>query len=57
MRARVIVPFNDRTTGAPRDAGEVFECSKERFEQLTATKWGALVEAVKDERKKRTKED
>ena len=47
MKARVIKGFFDKDAGKAREVGELFECSKERFEQLTKSRWGVLVAEAK----------
>ena len=45
MKARTIRSFRDLKTGKIREKGEVFEVSKQRFEQIAA-KLPGFIEAV-----------
>lgn len=49
MKVRVINEFVDKHTGAVRNAGSLFECDKERFEEIE--KSGHFVEEVIEENK------
>lgn len=55
MKARVITPFKDKTTGKVRNTGSEFETTKERFEEIK--KAGKFVVEVKDEKKPAEKAD
>lgn len=46
MKARATAPFLDLRENVDRRAGELFECSEERFEELNATMFGTLAERV-----------
>ena len=48
MKAIVKTKFIDKTTKKVRKVGEVFTCSKERFEEIT--KAGKYVEEYKEEK-------
>ncbi len=47
MKARTLKPFNDLKEGVTRNVGEVFRCSKERFEEID-TKIPGYIEAVEE---------
>lgn len=47
MKVKVLKPFVDLTDGIERKAGEVFECSKTRFDEIKA-KLPEWVESVED---------
>lgn len=49
MKARVLKPFDDKKEGVVRVPGDTFALSKERYEEINSTKFGALVEAVAEE--------
>ena len=55
MRVTAVREFHDRLHGKVREEGETFEATPERFEQLTHTKWGALVVKEKPAKKQQTK--
>lgn len=48
MRARATKPFFDIKEKADRAAGDVFECSEERFAEINSTAHGTLCEAVEE---------
>lgn len=50
MRARTVERFRDARTGAIREVGEEFTCTRERFEEIL--KVGPFVEEVPAKRKK-----
>lgn len=52
MNARVIKRFKDKETGEIRNVGDVFECTKARFEEILAV--GDLVEEVELPKKRTT---
>lgn len=52
MKAKTLKKFKDRKEGIVRKVGETFEVSKERFEEINATKNGKLVVEVKETKKK-----
>lgn len=49
MKARVLKPFIDSKEGVTRNRGDTFVLSKERYEEINSTKFGALVKAVTEE--------
>lgn len=49
MRAKVLKPFIDKKDGVIRNLGDTIVLSKERYEEINSTKFGALVEAVAEE--------
>lgn len=53
MRVKTIVKFKDLKEKKLREIGEEFEVSKERFKEINSTKYGKLVEEVKEEKKKK----
>lgn len=53
MKAKAIVKFRDLKEKKLRQIGEEFEVSKERFKEINSTKYGVLVEEVKEEKKKK----
>lgn len=53
MKVRVVKPFRDLKEGVKRDeVGEVFEVSQSRYKEINSTKYGKLVEEVKEKPKK-----
>ncbi len=50
MKAKCIFPFFDYEAKCDREVGDVWECSKERFEAMNATAFGILVEEVKEKK-------
>lgn len=47
MKVKALIGFNDLKTGISRKAGEEFEVTKERYEELVGNKvFGKLVEAI-----------
>lgn len=48
MLAQCVVSFRDSEAGVLREAGERFEVSPERLEQINATKYGTLAEEVSE---------
>ena len=53
MKVKTIVKFKDLKEKKLREAGEEFEVSKERYKEINSTKFGVLVEEVKEEKKKK----
>lgn len=53
MKVKTIVKFKDLKEKKLREVGEEFEVSKERFKEINSTKYGKLVEEVKEEKKKK----
>ncbi len=53
MRVKTIVKFKDLKEKKLREVGEEFEVSKERFKEINSTKYGQLVEEIKEEKKKK----
>lgn len=53
MNARVTKRFKDKETGEIRKVGEVFECTKARFDEIRAV--GDLVEEVELPKKRTTR--
>lgn len=51
MKARVLKPFRDLQEGVKRAKGEVFDLSQERFKEINSTRFGKLVEKVKEPKK------
>lgn len=51
MKARAIRDFIDKVEDVVRYAGDEFECSEERFEQINASKHGKLAERVRKPKK------
>lgn len=49
MRARCTKAFRDFSCGVLRDVGDTFDVTPERFSELRATRYGALVEEVPEE--------
>lgn len=49
MKAKTLKTFKDTQAGVVRHAGDVFECSNERFSEI-ASKLAGYIEAVKEER-------
>lgn len=49
MKAKVIQKFNDRITKRRREVDEVFECTEERFKELSK---GGYVTALKETEQK-----
>lgn len=47
MKVKVLQPFIDLTDGIERKAGEVFECSQTRFNEIK-TKLPQWVESIED---------
>ena len=52
MKVKALKNFKDRKADVVRNVGETFEVSKERFEEINATKNGKLVDEVKETKKK-----
>jgi len=48
MKARVIKSFRDKKQDVARKKGDVFILSRQRYEEINATRFGRLVEEVKD---------
>ena len=53
MKAKVIFPFKDKTTGKIQNVGAVIDCTKERFAEIR--KAGNYVVEVKEAAKKEEK--
>lgn len=51
MKVRALILFNDLQSKKLRKAGEVFEASEKRVEQLNSTRYGALVEVIEEVKK------
>ena len=49
MKVRAKAPFLDLRENVDRAAGEVFECSEERFEEINSTQFGTLAERVDEQ--------
>jgi len=49
MKVKVIMPFKDKGSGKVRNIGEIFDVTKERFEEIK--KAGRFVVEVKQEEK------
>lgn len=49
MKALVTKPFKDKETGQKRNVGEVFTCTKKRFNEIRAVD-KALVEEVPEDK-------
>ena len=49
MKIRAKAPFLDLQENVDRAAGEVFECSEERFVEINSTQFGTLAERVGEE--------
>lgn len=49
MKAKTLKTFKDTRAGVVRHAGDVFECSNERFSEI-ASRLNGYVEAVEEER-------
>ena len=49
MKVEAILPFDDLQDGVPREPGDVFECTAERYEQINSTEFGQLVKSVEPE--------
>lgn len=48
MRAKVVVKFIDKTTGAVRNVGDEFTCTKKRFAEIVSV--GDFVVEVKEDK-------
>lgn len=48
MEVKALIKFRDLKEKTIRGVHEVFEVSKERFEQLNSTSHGTLVELIKE---------
>ena len=46
MKAKALIKFTDIKANKVRIKDSTFEVTKERFEQLNSTSWGAVVEEV-----------
>lgn len=56
MQAVCVKPFRDLDAGVMREEGDIFEVSPQRFDRLSATRYGKLVEeAPKPKRTRRAK--
>lgn len=53
MKAKVIVKFKDKETGKVRKVGEIFDCTKKRFEEILTV--GKFVEEAKADSKETAK--
>ena len=53
MKVKTIVKFRDLKEKKLRKIGEEFEVTKKRFEEINSTKYGKLVEEIKEEKKKK----
>lgn len=51
MKARVNKPFRDKETGEKRQVGEVFACTKKRFNEIRAVDKALVEEVVETEAK------
>lgn len=49
MKVRAKAPFLDLQENVDRAAGEVFECSEERFVEINSTQFGTLAERVDEQ--------
>ena len=49
MKIRAKAPFLDLQENVDRAAGEVFECSEERFVEINSTQFGTLAERVDEQ--------
>lgn len=54
MKVKVIMPFKDKNTGKVHNTKEVFECTKDRFNDIN--KSGRFVVEVKEEEAANKKE-
>lgn len=50
MKVKTLVEFKDLKDKKLRKVGEKFEVNKKRFEEINSTKFGKLVEEVKEEK-------
>lgn len=50
MRVKTLRTFMDLKENKERKAGDTFKVSQERFKELNSTKYGTLVEELKDEK-------
>lgn len=48
MKVKTLIGFKDQKEGVDRRVGEEFEVSAERFKELAKTRFGKLVEEVKE---------
>lgn len=46
MKAKALKPFIDGKEGVTRKPGDTFALSKERYEEINSTRFGALVAEV-----------
>lgn len=51
MKVKVTKRFIDKKEGKTREAGDVFDITKKRFEEINSTSFGFLVEEIKEENK------
>ena len=52
MKVKCIKTFRDVQEGVTRSVGETFEVTTERFRAINATKYGQLVQEVRQRRRK-----
>jgi ATP phosphoribosyltransferase regulatory subunit HisZ len=55
MKVRALTIFNDLQSNKLRYAGEIFEASEKRVEQINSTQYGALVEVIEDKKDEEVK--
>lgn len=52
MKAEVLKPFRDKETGEKRNVGEVFTCTKKRFNEIRSVDPNLVAEVVEEKDEK-----